>query len=150
MCFFVGNDFLPHLPSLEIREGAIDRLVRIYKETIRQTGGYLATAGEVNLSRVQVVLRALGEAEDQIFKNRREDEVCFIVYIISDWLLSLLCCDWLLSLLICDWLLSLLCSVRIGCLHCSVLIGCFYCSVLISCFYCSVLIGCLHCSVLIG
>ena len=38
MCFFVGNDFLPHLPSLEIRENAIDRLVKLYKEAVFKTG----------------------------------------------------------------------------------------------------------------
>uniref|UniRef100_A0A4W3K1X8 5'-3' exoribonuclease n=1 Tax=Callorhinchus milii TaxID=7868 RepID=A0A4W3K1X8_CALMI len=75
MCFFVGNDFLPHLPSLEIREGAIDRLVGIYKNVVHKTGGYLTENGFVNLERVQLIMIAVGEAEDNIFKKRREDDV---------------------------------------------------------------------------
>lgn len=42
LCFFVGNDFLPHLPSLEIRENAIDRLVGLYKDMVYRMNGLVS------------------------------------------------------------------------------------------------------------
>lgn len=77
MCFFVGNDFLPHLPSLEIRENAIDRLVSLYKDAVYKTGGYLTDSGDVNLERVQLIMTELGKAEDEIFKRRQQNELTF-------------------------------------------------------------------------
>ncbi|CAG2166163.1 unnamed protein product [Oppiella nova] len=81
LCFFVGNDFLPHLPSLEIRENAIDRLISIYKENATKypnpDNPYLTKDGSVFMERVQYVLQELGEAEDQIFKQRQENEIRF-------------------------------------------------------------------------
>ncbi|KAK3752419.1 hypothetical protein QZH41_008621, partial [Actinostola sp. cb2023] len=77
MCFFVGNDFLPHLPSLEIREGAIDRLVRLFKNVVPRCGGYITKDGFVDLDRVQLVLTELGLVEDEIFKKRQQDNIQF-------------------------------------------------------------------------
>ncbi|RZC39206.1 5'-3' exoribonuclease 2 like [Asbolus verrucosus] len=77
MCFFVGNDFLPHLPSLEIREGAIDRLIKLYKDCVYKTGGWLTDSGDVNLDRVQLIMNELGKAEDEIFKTRQQKELQF-------------------------------------------------------------------------
>jgi len=77
MCFFVGNDFLPHLPSLEIREGAIDRLVELYKNCVYKTGGFVTDSGEVTLHRVQLILSELGRVEDEIFKKRQQTEQMF-------------------------------------------------------------------------
>lgn len=75
MCFFVGNDFLPHLPSLEIRENAIDRLVNLYKQYLPQLDGYLTDNGFVNLARTKKILCGIGEVEDDIFKKRQVREL---------------------------------------------------------------------------
>ena len=41
LCFTVGNDFLPHVPSLEILESGIEVLVQSYKTTGSQTGKHI-------------------------------------------------------------------------------------------------------------
>ncbi|GAA5977728.1 hypothetical protein JCM11641_001390 [Rhodosporidiobolus odoratus] len=74
LIFFVGNDFLPHLPSLEIREGAIDTLMTIWKSSLDRMGGYLTEHGKVRLERAQVILEQLAMREDEIFRKRREAE----------------------------------------------------------------------------
>ncbi|KAH9814141.1 XRN 5'-3' exonuclease N-terminus-domain-containing protein [Melampsora americana] len=74
LIFFVGNDFLPHLPSLEIREGAVDTLLKIWKSNLAKMGGYLTDCGKLNLERTEIILDGLAGREDEIFRKRREAE----------------------------------------------------------------------------
>lgn len=74
MCCFVGNDFLPHLPALEIREHGIDTLTTIWKRNLPALGGYITKDGHIDLERAQCILDGLAVQEDMIFKKRKEQE----------------------------------------------------------------------------
>lgn len=74
MCFFVGNDFLPHLPSLDIREDGIDTLIAIWRDNIPLMGSYVTKDGHVDLERAQFILDGLAKQEDAIFRRRRQTE----------------------------------------------------------------------------
>lgn len=75
LCFFVGNDFLPHLPSLDIRDGALDYLFNVYRRLLPGLGGYLTDhGGKVNLDRVDVILAEVGAIEDYVFEMKHKNE----------------------------------------------------------------------------
>jgi 5'-3' exoribonuclease 2 len=75
MCFFVGNDFLPHLPSLDVRDNGIDLLVNCWKRILPKLNDYLTCDGNLNLNGVEKLMGALAYKEDDIFRRRREQEV---------------------------------------------------------------------------
>jgi 5'-3' exoribonuclease 2 len=75
LCFFVGNDFLPHLPSLDIRDGALDFLFNVYKRLLPSLGDYITNhGGQVNLSHVDVILAEVGAIEDYVFSMKHANE----------------------------------------------------------------------------
>ncbi|CAN9414925.1 unnamed protein product [Alternaria alternata] len=72
MCFFVGNDFLPHLPSLEIGDQGIDLLISIWRDLAADMDDYVTKDGFPDMRRVQQIMSALASREAGIFKKRKE------------------------------------------------------------------------------
>lgn len=74
MCFFVGNDFLPHLPSLDVRDNGIDILLGCWKRVVPKLKGYITCDGNLNVESVEKLMNALTYKEAEIFRKRHEQE----------------------------------------------------------------------------
>ena len=76
LCFLVGNDFLPNMPSLKIREGAIDAMVYLYKKIRPEMNDYLTNGkGQLNLNECEKLFKKLSLVEDKFFKNEMEMKI---------------------------------------------------------------------------
>ena len=76
ICFLVGNDFLPHLPSLKIREGAIDALIYLYKKIRPEMDDYFTNGkGQLNLKNCEILFKKLSLVEDEFFKQENINKI---------------------------------------------------------------------------
>ena len=52
-CFFIGNDFIPSLTTLDIGEGALDNLIEFYKKCLPGMNDYITESGKIYWDRAE-------------------------------------------------------------------------------------------------
>jgi len=73
ICFLLGNDFLPHFPSIDIHSEGLDEIINSYVECLF---AYKQTLITINENKIKInndmfidLLEKLGNKEDHYFKN---------------------------------------------------------------------------------
>ncbi|AQK44972.1 5'-3' exoribonuclease 3 [Zea mays] len=74
ICFLMGNDFIPHIPSLKTQEGAVDLLIEVYKTTFNKMGGYITNTDKDSLLETyHEMLREAPESERPELRQKLDD-----------------------------------------------------------------------------
>jgi len=66
MCYFIGNDFLPNLPFLDISDEALNKMFMMYKNYLHTFGDYLTFHGSINLEPCKRFMQHVSTIEKEI------------------------------------------------------------------------------------
>jgi 5'-3' exonuclease len=69
LCFFLGNDFMPHFPSVNIRTGGVDKMLNAYKATIGGTSENLTDGKKICWKNVRKLVEFLANLEEEFIKT---------------------------------------------------------------------------------
>lgn len=73
MCYFMGNDFLPSLPTFNIGEGSLNDLFDMYRESLPELGGYLTDGVRPDFDRIERFLSGCQDSETEQLKRKAQD-----------------------------------------------------------------------------
>jgi len=68
LCFFLGNDFMPHFPAVNIRTGGVDKMLNAYRATIGPDE-WLTDGNTIIWKNVRKVVQHLAENETEMLKK---------------------------------------------------------------------------------
>ena len=69
ICFFLGNDFMPHFPSINIRTGGVDKMINAYKATIGCSNENLTDGKKIYWKNVRKLIQFLSTMEHDNIKQ---------------------------------------------------------------------------------
>ena len=77
MIFLTGNDFLPHLPTIEILEGGVDNLFETYRVVMKTHSSLTNSIDTLNIKSLQSFIGTLGNFEKQFLEEKRSKSIAF-------------------------------------------------------------------------
>jgi len=75
LSYFVGNDFVPNLPFMNMRDGALEFLLNEYVTIASKLPDYITNGSEINMEALQCFFHKLCETEASILVKRYQ---CFL------------------------------------------------------------------------